>query len=96
MQKFVLSAIVAAFALTTVNAGEKTQAPAKAPAKEQAPAKGSDGVKTEKGLVPLSKTEKKNLELYKEVDIIVVPCTDCNNTRRGLFGRKKQPVVLVK
>ena len=89
------NSILTALMLTGAYTGEKTQAPAKAQA-PAAPAKGSDGVKTEKGLVPLSKTEKKNLELYKEVDIIVVPCTDCNNTRRGLFGRKKQPVVLVK
>ncbi len=98
MRKFVLTAIVAAFALTSVNAGEKTQAPAKVPAKEQAPAKGSsDGIKAEKGLVPLSKSEKKNLELYKEVELLVVPCEECSG-RRGLFGRKvaKRPVVLVK
>jgi hypothetical protein len=77
--KYLLSAVAAIVGFIGVQAGEKTQAPKAEPKKSE--------VTKEKALVPLTKNEKKNLELYKEVELTVIPCESCE--RRGLFGRKK-------
>ena len=89
MQKFLAIAVMFALAFT-VQAGEKSQAPAKgqaaAPAKAQAPApvKGQDGgkgttvTKTEVA-VPLTNREKKALDLYKKVEVVTVNAPCCEN-----------------
>ena len=87
--KYVLSAVATVVGFIGVQAGEKTQAPAKTEAKKAE-------ITKEKALVPLTKNEKKNLELYKEVELTVVPCESCE--RRGLFGRRrvaKSSVIIV-
>lgn len=100
MKKFIF-AVVASFALSMfAQAGEKSQSPAKgqaaapAPVKTQnaAPAKGE--VKKTEVLVPMSNREKRQLDLYKKVEIVVsTPCCETCDTCRttsakgGLFSR---------
>lgn len=95
MRKFVLTVIVVAFAVIATNAGEKTQTPAKTQAaKPQAPAKAEPKpqaavpVKGEKALVPLKLGEKLRLKLYKESNLLVIPCDECKGRRR-LFTQKE-------
>lgn len=83
--KYLLSVAAAVVGFIGVQAGEKTQAPKAEPKKSE--------VTKEKALVPLTKNEKKNLELYKEVELTVIPCESCE--RRGLFGRKKPKGVII-
>lgn len=103
MQSYVAIAVVLALSIAA-QAGEKSQSPAKgqaaAPAKAQAaaPAKGQDGgkgatvTKTEVA-VPLTNREKKQLELFKKVEVVTVNspccenCSSCNPPRGGLFSR---------
>ena len=102
MQSYVALAVVFALSLAA-NAGEKSQPPAKgqaaAPAKAQSPApaktqdgKGATVAKTE-AVVPLTNREKKQLDLYKKVEIVTVnapcceSCSSCNPPRGGLFSR---------
>lgn len=98
MKKFIF-AVVASFALSMfAQAGEKSQSPAKgqaaapAPVKTQnaAPAKGE--VKKTEVLVPMSNREKRQLDLYKKVEVVVAPtccdnCETCHAPKGGLFSR---------
>ena len=104
MKSFIF-AFVALFALAIVaQAGEKsapTKAQAPAPVKAQAPApvKAQAPVKGEVAksevLIPLTNREKRNMDLYKKVEVVVVsaPCcessTKCNppKAKGGLFSR---------
>jgi hypothetical protein len=69
----------------------KAQAPA--PVKAQAPAKG-EVAKTEV-LIPLTNREKRNIDLYKKVEVVVASapccesCTKCSTPKAkgGLFSR---------
>jgi hypothetical protein len=90
-------AFVALFALAIVaQAGEKSapvKAQAPAPVKAQAPAKG-EVAKTEV-LIPLTNREKRNIDLYKKVEVVVASapccesCTKCSTPKAkgGLFSR---------
>ena len=96
MKSFIF-AFVALFALAIVaQAGEKsapTKAQAPAPVKAQAPVKGE--VAKSEVLIPLTNREKRNIDLYKKVEVVVVsaPCcessTKCNppKAKGGLFSR---------
>ena len=96
MKSFIF-AFVALFALAIVaQAGEKsapTKAQAPAPVKAQAPVKGE--VAKSEVLIPLTNREKRNMDLYKKVEVVVVsaPCcessTKCNppKAKGGLFSR---------
>lgn len=104
MKSFIF-AFVALFALAIVaQAGEKsapTKAQAPAPVKAQAPApvKAQAPVKGEVAksevLIPLTNREKRNIDLYKKVEVVVVSapccesCTKCNppKAKGGLFSR---------
>lgn len=96
MKSFIF-AFVALFALAIVaQAGEKsapTKAQAPAPVKAQAPVKGE--VAKSEVLIPLTNREKRNMDLYKKVEVVVVSapccesCTKCNppKAKGGLFSR---------
>ena len=104
MKSFIF-AFVALFALAIVaQAGEKsapTKAQAPAPVKAQAPApvKAQAPVKGEVAksevLIPLTNREKRNMDLYKKVEVVVVSapccesCTKCNlpKAKGVLFSR---------
>jgi hypothetical protein len=79
MKSFIF-AFVALFALAIVaQAGEKSapvKAQAPAPVKAQAPVKGE--VAKSEVLIPLTNREKRNLNLYKKVEVVVAsaPCCD--------------------
>ena len=69
----------------------KAQTPA--PVKAQAPVKGE--VAKSEVLIPLTNREKRNMDLYKKVEVVVVSapccesCTKCNppKAKGGLFSR---------
>ena len=96
MKSFIF-AFVALFALAIVaQAGEKsapTKAQAPAPVKAQAPVKGE--VAKSEVLIPLTNREKRNIDLYKKVEVVVASapccesCTKCNppKAKGGLFSR---------
>jgi hypothetical protein len=79
MKSFIF-AFVALFALAIVaQAGEKSapvKAQAPAPVKAQAPVKGE--VAKSEVLIPLTNREKRSLNLYKKVEVVVAsaPCCD--------------------
>jgi hypothetical protein len=79
MKSFIF-AFVALFALAIVaQAGEKSapvKAQAPAPVKAQAPVKGE--VAKSEVLIPLTNREKRNLNLYKKVEVVVssAPCCE--------------------
>jgi hypothetical protein len=80
MKSFIF-AFVALFALAIVaQAGEKSapvKAQAPAPVKAQAPVKGE--VAKSEVLIPLTNREKRNLNLYKKVEVVVASAPCCES-----------------